>query len=61
MAKLNSKQSFAHGVASGFSDLVNLPLKGSEEEGALGFAKGVGKGTLGFTSKTTAGKCTIMF
>lgn len=45
---------FTHGMTSGASDLFVKPFEDAKKEGALGFVKGVGKGTLGFTSKTAS-------
>ncbi|KAI6377701.1 hypothetical protein MCOR25_002425 [Pyricularia grisea] len=42
-------------VASGVGGLARKPLEGAEQEGALGFFKGVGKGVLGFTTKPVIG------
>ncbi|PSN74344.1 putative sterol glucosyltransferase [Corynespora cassiicola Philippines] len=47
-------KSFTHGVAGGASDLFVKPFQEAKKEGALGFVKGIGKGTLGFTSKTAS-------
>lgn len=47
---------FVSGFTGGFTDLVNQPYKGASEEGAVGAAKGVGKGLVGFTSKVLSGK-----
>jgi hypothetical protein len=46
------------GIVDGFTDLVNEPIKGAKEEGALGVAKGVAKGFAGFTTKVASGKST---
>ncbi|KAK7414351.1 hypothetical protein QQX98_006793 [Neonectria punicea] len=45
---------FVRGMSEGFSDLVVQPYKGGQEGGALGAAKGVGKGLLGMASKTAS-------
>ncbi|KAH7312762.1 hypothetical protein B0I35DRAFT_481183 [Stachybotrys elegans] len=42
-------------VASGVGGLMNKPLEGAEQEGALGFFKGVGKGVLGLATKPAVG------
>ncbi len=47
-------KNFAFGMADGFSDLFVRPVEDAKKEGALGFAKGLGKGVLGFTSKTAS-------
>lgn len=44
-------KSFAHGMTDGISGLFMKPAQGVKEEGALGLAKGIGKGTVGFASK----------
>ncbi|KAL4887571.1 hypothetical protein BJY04DRAFT_225521 [Aspergillus karnatakaensis] len=40
-------KNFVHGMADGLSGLFTQPVKGAQEEGALGALKGVAKGTLG--------------
>jgi sterol 3beta-glucosyltransferase len=35
--------------------LITEPSKGLKEEGAVGFAKGLGKGTVGLLTKTSTG------
>lgn len=47
-------KNFAFGMADGFSDLFARPIEDAKKDGALGFAKGLGKGVLGFTSKTAS-------
>lgn len=47
-------KNFAFGMADGFSDLFVRPIEDAKKDGALGFAKGLGKGMLGFTSKTAS-------
>lgn len=47
-------KNFAFGITDGFSDLFVRPIEDAKKEGALGFAKGLGKGVLGFTSKTVS-------
>ncbi|GKT49685.1 vacuolar protein sorting-associated protein 13C [Colletotrichum spaethianum] len=42
-------------AASGVGGLVRKPLEGAEQEGALGFFKGVGKGVIGFATKPAIG------
>ncbi|OAA63095.1 vacuolar protein sorting-associated protein vps13 [Cordyceps fumosorosea ARSEF 2679] len=42
-------------VASGFDGLARKPLEGAEQEGAVGFLKGVGKGVLGLATKPAVG------
>ncbi|OAL45249.1 UDP-glucose,sterol transferase, partial [Pyrenochaeta sp. DS3sAY3a] len=45
-------KNFAHGMVDGLSDPFVQPYKLGKEEGALGVAKGVGKGMAGLVSKT---------
>lgn len=47
--------SFITSVASGVGGVVRKPLEGAEQEGALGFFKGVGKGVLGLGTKPIIG------
>ena len=47
-------KNFAFGMADGFSDLFVRPIEDAKRDGALAFAKGLGKGVLGFTSKTAS-------
>jgi vacuolar protein sorting-associated protein 13A/C len=42
-------------VASGVGGLARKPIEGAEQEGALGFVKGLGKGVIGFTTKPVVG------
>ncbi|KAH6857149.1 UDP-glucose,sterol transferase [Chaetomium sp. MPI-CAGE-AT-0009] len=46
---------FHQGVVGGFKDLIREPIDGGRQEGALGVAKGVGKGLVGMTTKVTSG------
>ena len=46
---------FATSLASGIGGLARHPLEGAEKEGALGFAKGIGKGLLGLPTKAALG------
>lgn len=46
---------FAASVASGIGGLARHPLQGAEQEGAMGFVKGVGKGVLGLATKPAIG------
>lgn len=48
-------RTFSHGIYEGLTDIFVLPYKGKEEEGALGVAKGIGKGLVSMTAKTGAG------
>ena len=47
-------KSFTYGISDGVSDLFVKPMQDAKKDGALGFVKGVGKGSLGFTSKTAS-------
>ncbi|KAM5373472.1 hypothetical protein ACJZ2D_006966 [Fusarium nematophilum] len=47
--------SFITSVASGVGGLARKPLEGAEQEGALGFFKGVGKGMIGVVTKPAVG------
>jgi hypothetical protein len=47
-------RNFAHGMYDGFSDLFVRPYEDAKKEGAVGLAKGLGKGVIGFTSKTAS-------
>lgn len=48
-------QGFGKGIVSGVKDLVNRPLEGAKEGGAVGFAKGAGQGLMGFGTKAASG------
>ncbi|VDB84480.1 unnamed protein product [Peniophora sp. CBMAI 1063] len=48
-------EAFASSVASGVEGVVMKPLEGAENEGAFGFFKGVGKGTLSAATKPVIG------
>lgn len=48
-------KTFAWGFADGLSDVVVKPYQGAQKEGAIGAAKGVGKGLVSLTTKTGAG------
>ncbi|TVY43744.1 putative vacuolar protein sorting-associated protein [Lachnellula occidentalis] len=53
---------FGFGLYDGISGLVTQPMKGAQQEGALGFLKGFGKGLGGAVCKPVAGmKSTINF
>ena len=43
------------GISSGVAGLVRQPVRGARKAGAKGFAKGVGKGTIGLVAKTGSG------
>ncbi|KAF2829543.1 UDP-Glycosyltransferase/glycogen phosphorylase [Ophiobolus disseminans] len=47
-------KNFAHGIVDGFSDPLLQTYKQGQKEGALGYAKGFGKGMAGFVSKTSS-------
>lgn len=47
-------KNFAFGMYDGFSDLLIRPYENAKKDGASGFVKGLSKGVLGFTSKTTS-------
>jgi UDP:flavonoid glycosyltransferase YjiC (YdhE family) len=47
-------KNFVHGIADGFSDPFRQTYEGGKKEGAIGYAKGFGKGMAGFVSKTSA-------
>lgn len=47
-------RNFAHGMMDGVTDLWMKPYEEGKSDGALGIAKGVGKGLLGFGSKVTS-------
>lgn len=47
-------KNFAHSMAGGIAGLVKQPMEEAKKDGALGFAKGMGKGTLGFVTKTAS-------
>ena len=47
-------EEFVYGIYDGWTGLVKHPYQGAKEDGALGFAKGVGKGVGGFVLKDLA-------
>lgn len=47
---------FVTGFTGGITDLVSQPYKGAAKEGAVGAAKGLGKGMVGFGTKVLYGK-----
>jgi len=47
-------KNFAFGMADGFSDVFVRPVEDAKRDGALGLAKDLGKGVLGFTAKTAS-------
>jgi len=44
-------QSFGYGFYDGITGIVTQPMKGAKEGGALGFAKGLAKGTVDIITK----------
>ncbi|KAF4950018.1 hypothetical protein FGADI_8464 [Fusarium gaditjirri] len=44
-------KNFGFGFYEGLTDIVTKPMQGAKEEGALGFFKGVGKGSLNMVAK----------
>ncbi|OTA99660.1 glycosyltransferase family 1 protein [Hypoxylon sp. CI-4A] len=48
-------KNFVDGFVDGFTDLVQEPVKGGKEEGALGTVKGIGKGSANMVSKVSSG------
>ncbi|KAF5871600.1 putative sterol glucosyltransferase protein [Botrytis fragariae] len=48
-------KAFGLGIVDGLADLVVQPYKGGKKEGALGVAKGIGKGTVSMISKISGG------
>ncbi|KAB8227669.1 uncharacterized protein BDW43DRAFT_293587 [Aspergillus alliaceus] len=48
-------KSFAYGVAGGLTDIFVQPYKGAKDEGAIGAAKGIAKGTIGTMTKVGSG------
>lgn len=51
----NSANAFISTMGSGIAGLALDPLRGSQEEGVVGFFKGIGKGIAGLPTKTTIG------
>ncbi|RDW64603.1 hypothetical protein BP6252_10254 [Coleophoma cylindrospora] len=47
-------KSFVFGIAEGMADIFVEPYKGARKEGVVGAVKGVGKGSLGFLTRTGA-------
>ncbi|KAF1836743.1 sterol glucosyltransferase [Decorospora gaudefroyi] len=47
-------RNFVHGLADGFTDPFRQTYEGGKKEGAVGYAKGFGKGMAGFVTKTSA-------
>ncbi|CAG5158146.1 uncharacterized protein ALTATR162_LOCUS5006 [Alternaria atra] len=53
-------KNFAFGISGGLSDLFVRPYEDAKKHGALGFAKGLSKGVLGFGSKTASAAVGIL-
>ncbi|KAF4556437.1 Sterol 3-beta-glucosyltransferase-like protein 5 [Elsinoe fawcettii] len=51
---------FGLGMYDGLTGIVTQPWKGAQKEGAVGFAKGVGRGFGGFFAKSMAGSLGIL-
>lgn len=49
-------KNFVYGMTDGFSDIFAQPYRGGQEEGAKGVMKGLAKGTVGVTTKVSAGE-----
>jgi hypothetical protein len=47
-------RNFTHGMYDGFSDLFVRPYEDTKKECVVGLVKGLGKGIIGFTSKTAS-------
>ena len=45
---LYGAKDLGRGVVEGVTGIVTQPIKGAQEDGAVGFAKGVGKGLVGY-------------
>ncbi|GFF54671.1 sterol 3-beta-glucosyltransferase UGT80A2 [Aspergillus lentulus] len=52
-------RSFAYGVAGGLTDIFVQPYKGGKDEGAIGAAKGLAKGTIGTVTKLGSGTLSV--
>jgi vacuolar protein sorting-associated protein 13A/C len=52
---VSGASSLSEAVASGFSGMVEAPMRGAEKKGALGFAQGVGWGLYGLVVKPMTG------
>lgn len=49
-------RNFVDGMTEGFTGIVTQPIKGAQEEGALGAVKGFAKGTIGLATKVPSGE-----
>lgn len=47
-------RNFAHRISDGFTGLFTQPYNEAKKDGTLGFAKGLGKSTVGFVTKTAS-------
>lgn len=47
-------KSFGYGFYDGLTGIVTQPMNGAKQDGALGFAKGLAKGTVGLVTKPGA-------
>lgn len=56
MVLLTHSQNFGTGFYEGLTDIVTKPRDGAKKEGALGFMKGVGKGSLNMVTKPGSGE-----
>lgn len=52
-------KNFAHDIREGITGIWTQPRRGADE-GALGVAKGIMKGTIGFTTMLPSGMCDIL-
>jgi hypothetical protein len=48
-------QNFGIGFYEGITDIVTQPMKGAKNEGAVGFMKGIGKGSMNMITKPGSG------
>lgn len=53
--EIDRRQNFGSGFYQGITGFVTQPYKGAKEEGALGFLKGAGKGSIGLFAKPGSG------
>ncbi|CAI7644449.1 unnamed protein product [Penicillium bialowiezense] len=47
-------KNFAHGMTEGVTEVFTQPYQGGKKEGAMGVLKGIGKGTIGITTKVSS-------
>lgn len=50
-------QELAYGFYDGITGLVTQPIRGAQENGAIGAIAGIGKGVGGLVLKPGAGEC----